>query len=210
MSGMSMPPQEWYLGLPGYLRMWLAMMVPMMLPSLVPMVSRYRRSVPVGGLHRHGLTVLVGLAYFAVWAGLGVLAYGATAGIVAVEMGWGPTGRWQPGAAGVVLLAAGATQLTGWKARQLARWREGPGAECHLAASAPSAFRHGLGLGISCCRSCGPLMLALLVAGMIEPLPMAAVTLAITTERLVPTPTRVVRLVGLAILVTGVVTMARG
>jgi predicted metal-binding membrane protein len=65
-------------------------------------------------------------------------------------------------------------------------------------------------LGISCCRSCGPLMLALLVAGMMEPLPMAAVTLAITTERLVPTPTRVVRLVGLAILVTGVVTMARG
>src|SRR3954464_13989690 len=131
MTGMSMPRQEWYLALPGYLRMWLTMMVPMMLPSLFPMVSRYRRSVPATGLRRHGLAVLVGLGYFAVWAGLGVLAYGATAGVMAIEMGWGRAGRWLPGAAGVALLVAGATQLTGWKARQLALCKEDPGPRCH-------------------------------------------------------------------------------
>jgi hypothetical protein len=53
-------------------------------------------------------------------------------------------------------------------------------------------------------------MLALLVTGMMEPLAMAAVTLAITAERLAPAPLRVVRAVGLAMLVGGVVTMARG
>jgi predicted metal-binding membrane protein len=210
MTGMSMPRQGWYLALPGYLRMWLTMMVPMMLPSLVPMVSRYRRSVPAAGLRRYGLTVLVGLGYFAVWAGLGVLVYGSTAGLTAIEMGWGPGGLWVPGAAGVALLVAGATQLTRWKARQLALCKEDPDPECQPGATALSAFRHGLGLGVRCSRSCGPLMLALLAAGMMEPLPMAAVTLAITAERLAPTPIRVIRLVGLAMLVTGVVTMARG
>jgi len=197
------------MGLPEYLRMWLTMMVPMMLPSLVPMVSRYRRAVPAGGIRGHGLTVLVGLGYFAVWAGVGVLAYGATAGLMAFQMGWGPAARWLPGAAGVALLLAGAAQLTGWKARQLALCRGG-GAECRLTPGAAGAFRHGLALGIRCGRSCGPLMLTLLVVGMMEPLPMAAVTLAITAERLAPAPMRFIRLAGLAILVTGVVTMARG
>ena len=207
---MSMPRQEWYLELPGYLRMWMLMMVPMMLPSLLPIVSRYRRSVPAGGLRRHGLTALVGLGYFAVWAGLGVVAYGGSAGVTALETGWGPAGRWLPGAAGVTLLVAGIAQLTTWKARQLALCRGEPGEDCHLGATGASAVRHGLELGLRCGRSCGPLMLALLATGTMEPLAMAAVTLAITTERLAPAPLRVVRLVGVAILVAGMVTVARG
>ncbi len=210
MTGMSMPRQEWYLELSGYLRMWMAMMVPMMLPSLIPMVSRYRRSVPADGLRRHGLTVLVGLGYFTAWAGVGVVAYGVSAGFMAMQMTWEPVGWWLPGAAGVALLVAGAAQLTDWKARQLALCREGSDADCHLGATESSAFRHGLELGLSCGRSCGPLMLALVVTGMAEPLAMAAVTLAITAERLAPAPLRVVRLVGLALLVGGIVTMARG
>ena len=210
MIGMSMPRQQWYLELSGYLGMWMAMMVPMMLPSLVPMISRYRRSVPVGGLRRHGLTALVGLGYFAAWAGVGVVAYGGSAVPMALEMGRSPADRWLPGAAGVALLVAGAAQLTAWKARQLALCRGEPGAECHLGATGASAVRHGLELGLRCGRSCGPLMLALLATGLMEPLAMAAVTLAITTERLAPAPLRVVRLVGVAILLVGMVTVARG
>jgi len=190
--------------------MWMAMMVPMMLPSLVPMVSRFRRSVPAGGLRGHGLTALVVLGYFAVWAGLGVVAYGGSAGVMVLKTRWGPAGQWLPGAAAVTLLLAGIAQLTTWKARQLALCRGEPGDDCHLGATGSSAFRHGLELGLGCSRSCGPLMLALLVTGMMEPLAMAAVTLAITAERLAPAPLRVVRAVGLAMLVGGVVTMARG
>jgi predicted metal-binding membrane protein len=210
MVGMSMPRQQWYLELSGYLWMWMAMMVPMMLPSLVPMVSRFRRSVPAGGLRGHGLTALVVLGYFAVWAGLGVVAYGGSAGVMVLKTRWGPAGQWLPGAAAVTLLLAGIAQLTTWKARQLALCRGEPGDDCHLGATGSSAFRHGLELGLGCSRSCGPLMLALLVTGMMEPLAMAAVTLAITAERLAPAPLRVVRAVGLAMLVGGVVTMARG
>ena len=210
MTGMSMPLQEWYLGLPGYLRMWMTMMVPMMLPSLVPMVSRYRRSVPADGLRRHGLVALVGVGYFVIWACLGVVVYGAESGFKGIELGRDVPVGWLPGAAGLVLLAAGAAQLSGWKARQLAFCRGEPGDDCQLVGTLPGAFRHGLGLGLGCSRACGPLMLALLATGMMEPLPMAAATLAITAERLAPAPLRVARLAGLAILITGMMTVARG
>src|SRR6266511_1069023 len=72
MTGMTMPEQTWYGAAAGYLGVWMAMMVPMMLPSLVPMLSRYRRSVRAAdGIHLHGLTALVGVGYFVIWAVLG-------------------------------------------------------------------------------------------------------------------------------------------
>src|SRR6266542_3385407 len=124
MTGMTMPQQTWYGAAAGYLGMWMAMMVPMMLPSLVPMLSRYRRSVRgADGIHLHGLTALVGVGYFVIWAVLGAAAYAAGAGVMAVAMRWGMVAQWLPVAAGVVLLVAGGVQLTPWKARQLALCR---------------------------------------------------------------------------------------
>jgi predicted metal-binding membrane protein len=209
MTGMAMPPQTWYGAAAGFLGMWMAMMVPMMLPPLVPMLSRYRRSVPgADGIHLHGLTALVGVAYFVVWAVLGTAAYAAGAGIMAVEMRWGTVAPWLPVAAGVVLVAAGGVQFTSWKARQLALCREGSGRGCPPGAR--GAWRHGLGLGLRCSLSCGSLMLALLAIGMMDLVAMAAVTLAITAERLAPVPLRVARVAGVAIVVVGVLTIARG
>jgi predicted metal-binding membrane protein len=53
-------------------------------------------------------------------------------------------------------------------------------------------------------------MLALLAIGMTDLAAMAAVTLAITLERLAPAPLRVARMAGAAIVVVGVLTIARG
>jgi predicted metal-binding membrane protein len=205
---MSMPRQEWYLSLPEYLGMWMTMMLPMMLPSLVPMVSRYRRAVPAEGLRRHGFTALVGLGYYAVWAGLGVAAFAVSARVTTLQPGRSDE-RWLAAAGGLALLLAGAAQLTGWKARQLALCRGESGADCQVGATAAGALRHGLGLGLSCSRSCGPLMVALLVTGMMDPLAMAAATIAITAERLAPAPLQVARMAGVAILAVGVVWVAR-
>ena len=210
MTGMSMPQQTWYGAAAGYLGMWMAMMVPMMLPSLVPMLSRYRRSVRgADGVHLHGLTALVGVGYFAVWAVLGAAAYAAGAGVMAVEMRWGKVAQWLPVAAGVVLLGAGGVQFTSWKARRLALCREGSGRDCPPAPNALGAWRHGLRLGVRCSLSCGSLMLALLAIGMMDLVAMAAVTLAISAERLAPAPLRVARVAGVAIVVVGVLTIAR-
>jgi predicted metal-binding membrane protein len=202
-----MSHQAWHAGAAGYLGMWMAMMVPMMLPSLVPMLSRYRRSVrEAGGAHPRGLTPLVGVGYFAVWAALGVAAYAADAGLTAVEMHWRMPAGWPPVAAGVVLLVAGGVQLTSWKGRRLALCRqEWPG---RPKSSVPGALRHGLDLGVRCSLSCGSLMLALLAIGMMDLVAMAAVTLAISAERLAPAPLRVARVAGVAIVVTGVLTIA--
>src|SRR6476469_7763632 len=203
MPGMAMAQQTWYGAAAGYLGIWMAMMVPMMLPSLVPMLSRYRRSVRgADGIHLHGLTTLVGAGYFVVWAVLG-------AGVMAVEKRWGKVTQWLPVAAGVVLLVAGGVQLTSWKARQLARWREGSAHGWPLVPSVLGAWRHGLGLGVRCSLCCGSLMLALLAMGMMNLVAMAAVTLAISAERLAPAPLRITRVTGVAIVVAGLLTIAR-
>jgi predicted metal-binding membrane protein len=210
MAGMTMPQQTWYGAAAGYLGMWMAVMVPMMLPALVPMLSRYRRSVRgVDGIHLHGLTALVALGYFAIWAVLGAGAYAAGAGVMAIELRWGSVAQWLPVTAGVVLLAAGGLQLTSWKARQLALCREGSGCGRPPVPNALGAWRHGLRLGVRCSLCCGSLMLALLAIGMMDLVAMAAVTLAISAERLTPVPLRVARVVGVAIVVVGVLTIAR-
>ncbi|MEP6687737.1 MAG: DUF2182 domain-containing protein [Gemmatimonadales bacterium] len=205
-----MPQHTWYGAPADYLGMWMAMMVPMMLPSLIPMLSRYRRSVRgADGIHLHGLTALVAVGYFAIWAILGTTAYAAGAGAMAVEIHWAQVGRWLPVAAGVVLLMAGGLQLTSWKARQVALCREGPGCGYPSARTALGAWRHGLRLGVRCGLCCGSLMLALLAIGMMDLVAMVAVTLAISAERLAPAPLRVARATGVAIVVVGLLTIAR-
>ncbi len=207
---MTMPQQAWYGAAAGYLGMWMAMMVPMMLPSLVPMLSRYRRSVHgAEGIHLHGLTALAGVGYFVIWAVLGLAAYAAGAGVMAVEMRWGNVAQWLPVAAGGLLLVAGGVQLTSWKARRLALCREGSARGCPPAPNALAAWRHGLRLGVRCSLSCGSLMLALIAIGMMDLVAMAAVTLAISAERLAPAPLRVARVAGVAIVLVGVLTIAR-
>ena len=209
MTGMTMPQQAWSAAATAQLGMWMAMMVPMMLPSLVPMLLRYRRSVQdADGISLDGLTALVGVGYFAVWAVLGTAAIAAGAGGMAAELRWGGMAEWRPAAAGVVLLVAGRVQLTAWKARQLADWRDGTGGGSPLAPNALGAWRHGLRLGARCSLACGSLMLALLAIGMMDLVAMAAVTIAISAERLAPSPLGVARLAGAAIVAVGVFTIA--
>jgi predicted metal-binding membrane protein len=124
-------------------------------------------------------------------------------------MRWGKVAQWLPVAAGMVLLVAGGVQFTSWKARQLALWREGSGCDCPPPPNAPGAWRHGLRMGVRCSLCCGSLMLALLAIGMMDLVVIAAVTLAISAERLAPAPLRVARVAGVAIIVVGVLTIAR-
>src|SRR5215218_7533116 len=49
MAWMRMPGQAWLGAAASFLGMWVVMMVAMMLPSLVPMLWRFRESVPAQG-----------------------------------------------------------------------------------------------------------------------------------------------------------------
>ncbi|MDQ2943056.1 MAG: DUF2182 domain-containing protein [Candidatus Dormibacteraeota bacterium] len=210
MAWMRMPGQTWPGAAASFLGMWIVMMVAMMLPSLVPMLWRYCRAVGSTGETRLGrLTALVGVGYFVIWAVAGTAAYAAGAGVVALEMRWEKVAQWLPAAAGGVLLVAAGVQFTSWKARQLALCREGSGCDCPPALNALGAWRHGLRLGVRCSLCCGNLILALLAIGMLDLVAMAAVTLAISAERLAPAPLRVERLAGVAMVVVGVLMIAR-
>lgn len=185
-----------------FLGMWMVMMVAMMLPSLVPALSRYRRAVGAPGAARLGLlTALTGLGYFTVWAAVGIAIFPLGAGLAELALRQPALARAVPVAAGLTVLIAGAVQLTAWKARHLACCRAVPRG---LATDAGTAWRHGLRLGWHCACSCAGPAAVLLVLGVMELGAMAAVTAAITAERLAPGGERVARAAGAMAVAAGV------
>jgi predicted metal-binding membrane protein len=108
-----------------------------------------------------------------------------------------------------VVLIAGAVQFTAWKANLLGCCREADVQGCALPPDAATAWRHGLRLGLDCGYCCGHLTMVLLVIGVMDLCAMAAVTAAVSAERLVPRGERVARAVGYVVLGEGLLLIAR-
>ena len=180
---MRMPGQSWPGAEASFLGMWLAMMVAMMLPSLLPILLRFRLA--------QALDLAAG--YFSVWTALGAAIF--PLGVALADF------PWPAFTSGIVVLAAGALQFTAWKARHLAHCRT-------LSPKGGSAWRQGLLLGVHCCCGCAGPTAILLAAGVMEPWPMAAVTAAITAERLFPAGGRVVQATGSLAIGAGLVLLA--
>jgi predicted metal-binding membrane protein len=216
MAWMRMSGQTWPGAAASFLGMWIVMMVAMMLPSLVPMLRRYREAVgnadkasEAGETPLGRLSALVGVGYFVVWTVFGMAAFPLGVALAAIEMRQPALARAVPIAVGVVVVVAGALQLTAWKARHLACCRQAPGRGRTLPADPGTAWRHGLRLGLHCSRCCAGLMAILLVAGVMDPGAMAVVTAAITAERLAPAGERVARGIGAAVVGAGLFLIAR-
>jgi predicted metal-binding membrane protein len=176
-----------------FVAMWTVMMVAMMLPSLAPTLWHYRRAFAAMGVSHPGRqTALVGLGYFAVWAAIGVAVFAPSAALAA-GMRLPALAPAAPLTVGVVVLVSGAIQLTAWKARQLARCRLAPSS---AGATAATAWRCGLRLGVHCSLSCSGPMAILLAVGSMDLRAMAVVTAAITAERLAPAGERIARATG--------------
>ena len=210
MAWMRMPGQTWPAAAASFLGMWLVMMVAMMLPSLVPMLRRYRNAVGRRGETRLGwLTTLVGAGYFFVWTVFGVVAFAVGVALASIEMLQPALARAVPVAAGVVVLVAGAIQFTMWKANRLACCREAHVHGCALTPGAGTAWRHGLRLGLDCGYCCAGLTVVLLVVGVMDLRAMAAVTAAISAERLLPGGELVARIVGCVVVGEGLLLIAQ-
>ena len=215
MAWMRMPGQSWPGAAASFLGMWTVMTAAMMLPSLVPTLERYRRAAAEAGAGRLGrLTALVGLGYFAAWIGFGAAVYPVGIALAEVAMRWPALSRAVPIAVGVVVLMAGALQLTGWKARRLACCRASAAAGASGAGRAGpvragAAWRYGLRLGLDCGRCCAGPMAALLVLGVMDLSAMALVTAAITAERLAPAGGRVARGIGVLGIEAGLFLVVR-
>jgi len=209
MTWMRMPGQTWPGAAASFLGMWTVMMVAMMLPSLIPMLWRYRRALGRRARERlDALTALVAAGYFFVWTVLGVAAFPLGAALAALVMQQAALARAVPIATGVIVAIAGVLQFTAWKARQLACCRQAPDRD-HTVPDASAAWRHGLRLGLHCCRCCAGLTAILLVIGVMDLRAMAAVTAAITLERLAPAGERVARAVGVVVVAAGLLLIAR-
>jgi predicted metal-binding membrane protein len=210
MMWMRMPGQTWISATASFLIMWVPMMAAMMLPSLIPMLRRYRQALGIPGEARLGLlTTLVGAGYFSVWAALGILIFPLGVALAEIEMQHSALARAVPIAACVVVLAGGALQFTKWKARHLVCCRETPAGLHRLPADPGAALRHGLRLGRHCSYSCAGLTAILLVSGVMNPAAMAAMTAAITVERLAPAGEQVARAIGAVVIGAALVLITR-
>ena len=200
MTWTRMPGQTWPGAAASFLGMWVVMMLAMMLPSLVPVLWNYRKAVS-GANERHPgwRTSLVGAGYFFVWTVFGVAIFPLGVALAASRCD-NPRLRGVPLAIGVVILIAGALQFTAWKGRQLACCRDESTRCIALPASAESALRHGVQLGLQCGPCCANLMVDLLAAGVMNLGAMAVVTAAITVERLAPAGEQSARAIGVIVV----------
>ena len=209
MMWMPMPGQSWSGAAGTFLCMWLVMMAAMMLPSLTPMLWRYRQAVSKSTRSRiGGLTAVVGLGYFCVWACVGLLVFPLGAAVSAAELHWPILVSFAPVAGGLMMMGAGTVQLTSWKTRQLACCRTAPGHGRALSATAGTAWRQGLLLGLRCTSCCGNLTAILLVTGLMDLRAMIAVTAAISAERLLPSGARIAHFLGLVAIAVGFLMIA--
>ena len=218
MMWMRMPDQSWFGAAASFLGMWVVMMTAMMLPSLVPVLWRYRRAVgEAHGSRLAGLTATVGAGYLFVWTMIGVALYPIGVALAAIIMRQPELARVVPIAVAVTVLVAGSLQLTAWKARHLACWREGCGfldSGCapprnDRSAWYAGAWNHGLTLGLRCCAGGAGPMAILIVAGIMDLRAMAVVTAALTAERLAPGGERVARATGIVAVAAGLFLIVR-
>jgi predicted metal-binding membrane protein len=205
---------DWSAGslLPLFL-MWAGMMVAMMLPSAMPMiltfaaVSRNRRRqqrpyVPVG--------VFVA-GYIAIWSLFSALA--AVAQFILHRQALLSPAMASTSATlgGVLLIAAGIFQFTPLKRACLAHcrtplefimtgWRDG----------VPGAFRMGLEHGLFCAGCCWALMSLLFLVGVMNILWIAALSLLVGLEKLLPRGLWLSSATGLILTAWGVFVIARG
>jgi predicted metal-binding membrane protein len=210
MAWMRMPGQTWLGMAAAFLAMWLAMMMAMMLPSLLPMLYRYRQAVARTGKTRLGrLTTLVGLGYFLIWMAIGIAVFPLGVALAALQMLHPALAHAVPIAVSVLVVTAGAFQLTAWKAYHLTCCRTVPHDSRRLQADAGTALRHGFRLGLHCsCCSAG-LIAILLVIGIMDLRAMAVVAAVIAIERLPPAGQRLAQATGVFIIAAGLFLIAR-
>jgi predicted metal-binding membrane protein len=210
MAWMRMPGQTWVGAAASFVGMWIVMMVAMMLPSLAPALWRYREALSkAGDVYPGQSTALLASGYFLVWAVAGVTIFPFGVALAAMEMQYAALARAVPMAGAVVVVMAGAFQLSAWRAHRLACCREAPGHDDASGADALTAWRKGVRHGRDCVCGCAGLTAILLVAGVMNLRAMAAITAAITLERVVPGGERIARLTGTVAIGAGLFLMTQ-
>lgn len=188
--------------------MWVVMMVAMMMPAVLPTA----RAVERAGRGSDGAhPLLFASGYLGVWCGFGLLA--ALLQWVLHRSGWlfGEGLALAPALGGGVLVAAGVYQLTPFKDVCLRHCRSPLGFVLeHWRPGAGGAFQMGARHGAYCVGCCWMLMLLMFAGGAMSVLAMAAISVFILLERVLPEGPWVTRAPGFALLLLGLVVWGRG
>ena len=211
MMWMPMPGQSWLGAAAMFLIMWLAMMVAMMLPSALPTILIFRRLLHFRREPHPALaTGVMASAYFLVWLGFGLLAFG-----LGVMAGWG-TMRWPavsravPAVSGALLIVCGLFQFTRWKLTCLGHCRDPIGfVAAHSQPGIRGGWNLGLHHGLFCAACCWGLMVIQLVLGVMSLTVMAVIAVVIALEKLVPRAKPIVWATGAAAIVAGLILIGR-
>lgn len=188
------------------LLMWSVMMIAMMLPSATPMILLYEkinRKRESQGRAREPIALFIG-GYLLVWVGFSVLA---TILNWALHTGGSLTtmmGRGTPVIAGVALLGAGIYQWTPLKYACLTHCRSPVGfLMAHWREGRWGTVRMGLHHGLYCLGCCWLLMALLFVLGVMNLLWIAALTVFVLAEKVVPRGHLLSRISGLFMITWG-------
>jgi len=192
--------------------MWAVMMAAMMLPAATPLllllakINRTRHS----GQRAAVATGVAGLGYLAAWTGFSLLATLAQWGLLEARLVSPMMDSTSPLMSGALLIAAGAYQFTPLKYACLGRcrsplsvllnqWRDGYS----------GAFGMGLSQGAYCLGCCWLLMALLFVFGVMNLIWIAALSVLVLLEKVVPQPRLFAQGTGAILLVWGVLIAVR-
>ena len=190
--------------------MWAVMMVAMMLPSASPMILTYARLASGRGGAIASRTWAFTGGYLAIWTAFSLGATLLQAALARISIVSGAM-TVTPIAGAAILVVAGAYQITPWKnvclrycqspiAFFMTRWRDG----------VSGAFRMGVQHGIMCVGCCWMLMALLFVAGVMNLAWVAAITIFVLLEKLVPYPRAVSYSAGALLVTSGFIVFLRG
>ncbi|TPI12142.1 DUF2182 domain-containing protein [Mesorhizobium sp. B4-1-1] len=191
---------------PLFLAVWIVMMIAMMFPTAAPMILTFHQvqAAKRGRGETFVSTWVFVAGYMLVWGAIGVLAFAGAAG---AEMLGGQMGMSAATAArigGVLLIVAGAYQLSPLKDICLAKcrtpigfiltsWRDGRWGAAGM----------GIEHGALCLGCCWLLFLAVFLLGIMNVAAIAVVTLLIFAEKTLPSGERIARVSGIALLPYG-------
>ncbi|WP_245964859.1 DUF2182 domain-containing protein [Trinickia dinghuensis] len=196
--------QTWLGAAASFVRMWMLMMAAMMLPSSAPELRRlWERACTARPISAVGPALLTAACYLSWWAAAGTIVF-AVGNALATHLPHAASlARLAPLSSAILAVTAGVVQFTSWKRRRIACCGRALSHDPTHALGAGAACRLGFRLALhgGCC--CVNLMAVLLVIGIMNLPAMAALTAAMTVERLAPARWHADRGIGIAVVATG-------
>ena len=193
------------------LLMWAVMMVAMMVPTAVPMTLVYAAVARKAAREDHPVapTFVFVAGYLAIWVLFSVAATAAQSGLDQAALLSPAMVSVSPKLGAGLLIGAGVYELTPSKHACLAHCR----APAHFIAQRwrggfAGAFRMGLELGTYCLGCCWVLMGLLFVGGLMNLFWVAAIAAFILLEKIMPLAKTGGRVVGAAMIVLGLLSLA--